>query len=75
MCQTQAIACGNYLQINAFSDPLVVEQENALQRKAIGGITKMVRETTGGTRPGLTLKMLISTSIGPFLCDGRSAFY
>ena len=49
----------NYLQINAFLDLVVVEQEeypHALQKKATRGATsKLVRETAGQTRLGLIL--------------------
>ena len=59
----------DYLQINAFPDLVVVEQEeypHALQRKATGGATsEVVRETAGWTRPGLTLGTSTPASTRP----------
>ena len=60
---------GDYLQINAFPDLVVVEREenpHALQRKATGGATReVVRETAGWTRSGLTLGTSTSDSTRP----------
>ena len=60
----------DYLQINAFPNLLVVEQEeypHALQRKATGGATsEVIREMAGWIRPGLTLGMSTPASTRPF---------
>ena len=63
----------DYLQINVFPDLVVVEQEekpHVLQKKATGRATsKVVRETTGWTRLGLTLRTSTSTSTGPLAAE------
>ena len=56
----------DYLQINAFPDLVLVEQEECprtLQKKATKGATsKVVRETADRTRPRLTFGTLTSVS-------------
>ena len=60
----------DYLQINAFPDLVVVEQEeypHALQKKATRKATsEVVREMAGWTRPGLTLGTSTPASTRPF---------
>ena len=55
----EVLCVADYLQTNAFLDLVVVEREEcprALQKKATKGATnKVVRETTGRMRLGLTL--------------------
>ena len=62
----EVIRVADYLQTNAFPNLVVVEREeypHALQRKATRGATsKVVRETAGRTRPGLTLGTSTSAS-------------
>ena len=62
----EVLRVADYLQTNAFPDLVVVEREeypHALQRKATRGATsKVVRETAGQTRPGLTLGTSTSAS-------------
>ena len=57
----------DYLQTNAFSNLVVVEQReylHALQRKTTGrgATSEVIREIASWTRPGLTLGTLISAS-------------
>ena len=62
----EALRVADYLQTNTFLDLVVVEQEecpHALQKKTTRGATKkVVRETAGRTRSGLTLGMSTSAS-------------
>ena len=66
LSRVEVLHVTDYLQINAFLDLVVVEREECpytLQRKAIRGATsKVVRETAGRTRLGLTLGTLILAS-------------
>ena len=60
----------NYLQTNAFSNLVVVEQEDylhALQKKITKrAMSKLVKETTGWTQSGLTIETSTSASTKPF---------
>ena len=68
------LARKDYLQINAFSDLVVMEEEespHALLKKATGGaISEVVTKTAVWTRPSLTLKTLTSAFTRLFLYDG-----